>query len=244
MQLKAFNKSGGLIFDYSKGVPGYNREYFHGWLRDVYVDSLLIIYILGGASQDYLAVVDTAGNLIEKLSPYGDSSGVVVASTFFNSNDVITFLMYDKNYFTYMNGVFDEGGSPGWRAGDGYYYHANLIETNTFRFVKYEAPSITGQASNLQETIKVVDVPAAFDLHFLGVDDGMNLYVFETEQEEGKTRVLVFDTGFQLIDQIVFPDRGNRYLWYMNPFMRPSDGNIYEFRCLDDGLHVVRWSKQ
>ena len=28
-------------------------------------------------------------------------------------------------------------------------------------------------------------------------------------------------------------------MWYMVPYMRPSDGNIYEFRCLDDGLHVI-----
>jgi len=243
-QLKAFDNSDGLIFDYSLGTPGYNREFYSGWLRDIYVDSLQRIYILGGAKQDYIAVVDTAGHLMEKLNPFGPNSAVVVGGMYFNSEDVLSIHLIPRTFYTYSKGSFSEGGAMGWKALDGYYYYADYEDSLLIRFIRHETPDITGAVTNLQETFREYEIPPAASFTFLGVDDAMNIYVYECEREFEKVRVLVFNTAYELIDQIIFPDLGNRYLWYMRPFMRPSDGNVYEFRCLDDGLHVVRWSKE
>lgn len=57
--------------------------------------------------------------------------------------------------------------------------------------------------------------------------------------------VRIYNTKYDIIDEFWFdPVKENRYLMRMeNPLFR-HNGNIYEFRFLDDGLHVIRWSKQ
>jgi hypothetical protein len=56
-------------------------------------------------------------------------------------------------------------------------------------------------------------------------------------------KILIFNDNFALNEQAYLSDLPNKYEWSINPFMRPKDGNIYEFRVLDDGLHVVRWAR-
>jgi hypothetical protein len=244
MQLKGFDTTGRLIFDYSEGEPGYNPQLFKTGLRKIYVDSLSRIYVVDGMRYDYVAVADTAGHLLDKLSPYGLGSGVVVYEIESNSDDVLTICCKDRTYHTYEHGIITTGGGSCWRARDGYYYYIRLEDSTHVTFVKYSNPDNYGNSSDLQENRVSLSGPLAYYSEFLGVDDDMNLYVFLVGPRKPDGRVLIFDTAFNLTGEISFPREENRYQWYMRPFMRPSDGNIYEFRCLDDGLHVIRWSKQ
>jgi hypothetical protein len=244
MQLKGFNNNGGLIFNYSKGEPGYNREFYYGWLRKIYVDSLNNIYIVGGASQDYIAVVDTNGHLINKLTPYGLGSGVVVSNIYFNSDDALTFYFRNDTYYLYENGSFAAGGSMDWRAKDRNYYDANLEDSSSIRFIKSQDPDINGEPASLVDNRVTISGEPSTYMEFLGVDDNMYIYIFIIGENDTYRRVLIYDLSYNLMNEISFPPLTNKYMWYMTPYMRPSDGNIYEFRCLDDGLHVIRWSKQ
>ena len=243
MQLKGLDRNGRLIFDYSESTPSYNREFYSGWLRKLYVDSLCQIYILGGAHEDYVAVVDTSGHLIEKLSPRGIDSGIPIANMYPGSNDVLTFYLHGNENYVYSGGRFHEGGSLAWLASDGNYYYANF-ENSSIRFIKYRDPDVYGTTSNINENFVTVAGDGETHLTFLGVDDVMNIYIFIKGIEPTERKVQVYDTSYNLLSEIIFPQAPNKYMWYMTPFMRPSDGNIYEFRCLDDGLHVIRWSKQ
>jgi len=55
--------------------------------------------------------------------------------------------------------------------------------------------------------------------------------------------IQVYDINYLLKDEFILPQVTNKYYLTLQPFLR-SDGNVYEFRCLDDGLHVIRWSRK
>lgn len=244
MQLKGFGKDGHLVFDYSKGEPAYNAELFRTALRSINVDSASRIYVVDGMRYSYVAVVDTAGHLLDKLSPYGQGSGVVVAAIFPNSNDALTICCKNRTFHTYEHGNISPGGGSCWRAEDGYYYYIRLEDSTHVTFVRYSNPDIHGSAADLQENMAAISGPSPSQSEFLGVDSEMRLYVYLVGASLMGGRVLIYDTSFNVVDEISLPEGQNKYQWYMRPFMRPRDGNIYEFRCLDDGLHVIRWSRQ
>jgi hypothetical protein len=244
LQLKAFHKDGGLICDYSKGSNDYDPEFYRGWLRKIYVDSLSRIYILGGADQNYITVVDAMRHILEKLTPFGENSGIAAEGIYFNSADVLTLYFKNHQYYTYSKSTYDTGGAAGWKAIDGNYYNAGLEDSLSIRLIKYKEPNISGIPTHLDEIITSTSDFTAYFIDFLGVDDKMNIYVFLSGDDPADSRILIYDNSFNLIDKMVLPKIDNKYQWYMAPFMRPSDGNIYEFRCQDNGLHVIRWIKQ
>jgi hypothetical protein len=243
LQLKAFDRTGRLIFDYSKGQQGYNHEFFGNSLAKIYVDSLCRLFILEGMRQDYIAVVDTAGHLLEKISPKGLGSGVAITNMHPGSDDALIIYLHGDEHYVYSAGKFHEGGSLAWFAKDGYYYYANY-ENSSIRFIKYRDPDIHGTPTSIEESFVASTGGPETNLVFLGVDDSLHLYVFLEGIEPADRKVQIYDTSHNLLWEIAFPQTANKYMWYMTPIMRPKDGNIYEFRCLDDGLHVIRWSRK
>jgi hypothetical protein len=244
MQLKGFDNTGRLIFDYSKGESLYNPELFKTALRKIYIDSLCHIYVVDGMRYDYVGVADTLGHLINKLSPYGIGSGVIVYDIRFNSDDVLTICCKGPTFYTYQQNSISEGGGRGWLARDGNYYNARIEDSTQIKFYKYDNPDVQGVAANQQTHFEQFSGAVPRYSEFLGIDDNMLQYIYLVGHNPKDGRILIYDTSYNLVDEIDFPNEENKYSWYMTPYMRPSDGNIYEFRCLDDGLHVIRWSKQ
>jgi hypothetical protein len=244
MQLKGFGKDYHRIFDYSKGEPGYNAELFKSALRQIYVDSLSNIYVVDGIRYDYVSVVDTVGHILDKLSPYGPESEILVYNIRFNSDDILTICCKDNTFHTYENGTIQSGGGRGWRAKDGNYYNARIHDSTQIKFIKYHNPDLNGISTDIQDAYKSISGAVPYSSEFLGVDNDMNLYLYLIGPRPSDGRVLVYDTAYSLKEEIIFAQERNQYMWYMAPYMRPSDGNIYEFRCLDDGLHVIRWSRK
>ena len=198
MQLKGFNREGRLIFDYSEGEVAYNPEFYRGWLSKIYVDSLSRIYILGGADEDYVAVTDTSGHLIDKLSPLGVNSGIPVANIYPGSNDAITFYLHGNSNYGYTGGQFHYGGSLAWLAKDGDYYYANF-ENDSIRFIRYRDPDIHGISTNLNEKIIFIKEQEINSLRFLGLDNLMNIYIFLEGVEPNNRIVQVYDTSYKLM---------------------------------------------
>jgi hypothetical protein len=244
MQFKGFGRDSHRIFDYSKGEPEYNGELFKSAIRNIYVDSMSNIYVVDGTRYDYISIVDTTGHLLEKISPHEPNSGIIIYNFYPNSNDILTIGCKDRTFYTYQNGEIRDGGNSGWKAIDGYYYTARFEDSAHLTFVKYRDPDIHGVLSDLEETTIAITDNSPYDIEFLGVDNDMNLYLYLIGPRPSDGRVLVYDTAYNLKEEIIFAQERNQYMWYMAPYMRPSDGNIYEFRCLDDGLHVIRWSKK
>jgi hypothetical protein len=67
--------------------------------------------------------------------------------------------------------------------------------------------------------------------------------MINTVDNHSSYEVWEFNLGYNLKSKVVFPLAENIYKWFIKPFVS-HDGTIYEFRCLDDGLHVVKWTKQ
>jgi hypothetical protein len=244
LQLKAFRPSGDVIFDYSVEQPGYRSEFFVAGVGKIYVDSLSRIYITGGPEQSYVAVADTSGNFLAALNPYGPNSQTKISTIYFNSNDVITLRLMEGTSHTYAAGIFITGGCSAWKAKDGSYYTAFERDSTVISVEKLENPDLSGSATVVMENTYDYSGPFIRYSQFLGVDDQMVLYLFMVESHPESWKVIIFNQALEKTDEVVIPIAVNRFNRVMDPFMRPKDGNIYEFRCLDDGLHVIRWSKQ
>ena len=241
---KAFRSDGSLLFDYSEGTPGYNPEFYRNGVGEFYVDSLCRIYINASLDYDYVAMVDTMGNLLAKLSPYGAGSGNRMVSLDRDSEDALLFRVRHGGQtmlYTYRNQQFVPGGCE-WLAVDGNCYWVRKIGSSTIEFKKYGDRDSLGEVG--WEEIVTRQYPLEMlSARLLGVDDDMNLFLTIQTAQDLVLRVAVYDTLFQLQTEFVRPSPNNRYDWGLGPFMR-HDGNVYEFRCLDDGMHIYRWVRE
>ena len=241
-QLKGFGKDGHLIFDFSLDRLAYNSEIRSGSLKGIFVDSLSRIYIHSEV-KDHIVVTDTAGHVVNRITPYRVGSGARILNMYRNSNDVLTLDMGNGHYFGFANNDIINFASWGWLAGDKYRYYASLENSYTIRCHKYQDSNTRGLLLNSYETdLLLKDSAAAFG-QFLGVDDSTNIFLLLLAEGLTDNRILVIDKSCSIVDQIMIPQTKSDVDLLISPFMSPSDGNVYEFRCLDDGLHVVRWRR-
>jgi hypothetical protein len=240
---KGYDHTGNLIVDYSKSSPGFDTEYFQSGVIRFYMDTTGLVYFLGFPRRDYVAVADQNNNLLAKLNPYGEDSGVIINNFYPSSDDQLSFYLDDGTRYTYSAGHFTNGGAMGWKAADGFYYYANMTDAEHLRFMKYQNPDLHGVLSNLQETVLPLTDRQIDYAEFLGVDDSLFIYVYVIEtMPETAYRVLKFNGTYSLVDEILLSVVSNRFEWNLTPFLR-NDGNVYEFQVMDDGLHVFRWSR-
>jgi hypothetical protein len=158
-----------------------------------------------------------------------------------NSNDVLTIYTANVKAYTLENNAFTPGGAMAWRALDSYYYYASPEDSTTIRFIRYSNPGLDGIPPDLEETFVPYE-PYFQSCGSLGVDDNMRIFVYVVDTHTD-TRVQIYSTAHELLDEVFFAPLQNKYWKFLGPFMR-TDGTLYEFRCLDDGVHVVRWSEQ
>ena len=243
---KGFDTNGQVIVDYSAGKTEFHDEFFRGMFKGFYVDSLGRIYCNGNERAGaYVAVADRNNNLLEKLNPLGLESGVPTLISRWGSDDVLLFYSEGHGLYTYMNDQFSPGGTIGWRASDGIYYKAKRKDSYTTYIIRIYDPSSTARPSS-QDTTLITYEPGNLILSgLLGVDDNMRFYVEFLDSSSTEWNVRVYDQGLKLLDEFRFlPRQENIYLWDTEkPFFR-HDGNVYEFHCRDDGMHVFRWSKK
>jgi hypothetical protein len=245
---KAFNLEGNLRIDWEPGTPSYNDSLFGNSIQCFYVDTLSRIYFDSFGPRDFIAVADMQGKLLDRLNPLGLGSGITISLIGANSNDVLSFACWNDKYYTYSGGGFTEGGSSAWKARDGYYYDAIRRDSVTIRFYKFPKATPGGGYEDL-DTVLAPFMGGSDGVEFLGLDDSLRIYLLTVTNIAGEYfnnyGIQIFTNDFKLEDTFNFdPTEENHYMWYEPiPFVR-RDGNIYEFRCLDDGLHVVRWSKE
>ena len=239
-QFKAFDSQGNLFLDLSRGTTGYNNEYFESATSGYAVDSQGLIYFTSFPAHAYIAVVDRNGNLVEKLYPCGIDDPVGVDGVFYNYDDVMAFSCGSRGIRTYFDGSFEIGGGP-WRGVDGIYYVVRRIEPGLLEFKKIGDPDSTGWGA--WREIENIEYPGGVaSAAFMGVDINLKLYVLISDLQ-GVNKILVYNNDYSLDTEFELPDYDNQYYFYMGYFLR-QDGNIYHFRCLDDGLHVIRWSRE
>ena len=129
-----------------------------------------------------------------------------------------------------------------WSAVDGYCYWARKIGSFTIEFMKLHGGDTLGLGGSDEIVTRQYPLEMV-NLGLLGVDDNMNLFLTIQTAQDLVLRVAVYDTLFQLQTEFILPSPDNRYDWGLGPFMR-HDGNVYEFRCTDDGMHIHRWVRE
>ena len=194
---------GELIVDFSDENRTHNREFYKSGISKFYVDNNGSIYFLGFPSVDYVPLVDQEYNLVSKLHPYGENSGVPVNNFYRSADDVLSFYLSDGTRYTYIGGEFYEGGAMGWKGVDGIYYYANMRDSTTIRFIRYENPDLYGNPENLQEFLIPVENVYISYCEFLGMDEDLNSYVdVITPADENNEVILVYDSQYELVDEI------------------------------------------
>jgi len=242
--LKGFNSDGELIIDFSNENQTHNREFYKSGISKFYIDNNDLLYFLGFPTVDYVPLVDQEYNLVSKLHPYGDDSGVDVINFYRSANDVLSFYLSDGTRYTYVDGDFYDGGAMGWKAVDGIYYFANMRDSSTIRFIRYENPDLYGNPENLEEYLIPLENINISYCEFLGMDEDLNSYVdVITTADENNEVVLVYDSNYELVEEITPAGISLHYYWIIAPFLR-QDGILFEFRVLEEGLGIIRWSKE
>ncbi len=243
---KGFDTNGNVIVDYSAGKTEFNDDFFRGMFSGFYVDSLGRIYCNGNERAGaYVAVADRNNNLLEKLNPLGPDSDSPVSIFRWGSDDVLILDSEAGGLFTYKNGQFSSGGSLWWRAKDGIYYTAITKDPSAISFIRSYNPDSRGIPASEDTTYIPYETGNLIVNGFLGVDDSMRFYISCLDSSSTERNIRVYDQGLKLLDEFRFlPRQENIYLWdTKRPFFR-HDGNVYEFHCRNDGMHVFRWSKK
>ena len=245
-QIKGFAIMGQLIFNFSRNETQYDPDICRGQPAGLYVDTLLNLYVVSYPGTPFVPVVRYDGEVVDRLFPYPDTIDVTISSLSWNSLGAIFIYATFNGYMAYYQGTFTPGGSAGFQANDGNFY-GTAIDENTGAYIinKYSNPDKWGHTENI--TVKEIEVPAdsAYSSKILYGGGGDSLYAevcFYRENTEMRG-VWVFDLDGKMLTSINFPPLEGKYDLLISPFVT-ADGSIYEFRCQDDGLHVVKWTKQ
>jgi hypothetical protein len=235
--LKGFHNDGQGFVNFSNDPPGSNPGLFAGWIDNFYVDSNALIYI--SSALTFVVVADTLGNIIDRLIPPGYDEHIPVSLLFYNLDDELTIAFLDQ-MLKYKDGEFTENGYDAWKASDGYYYHAKKFNESSFIFKKFHT----------YDQIDTFYVSFDGNLHLgglMGIDLNDQFFIRYTEEEvDIPLGILILDNQFKEVDRFeLLPEPENQYMWYLNKsiFLR-GDGNVYQFICEDDGMHVIRWRKE
>jgi hypothetical protein len=244
-QLKVFDDQGNLMADPLKDqtqldscLIGYTIDHF-------IVDSLSHIYIAAFPGLPFVPITDIYGQIIDTLFPFGHSSENRITGIRLTPTGVMIFDEETKNMISFNHGDFMAGGSFGLLSSNGSYYSVIPLDLHTLRFNKYENPDSNGKAETRDYTEMSFPNDSISDAYVLNGGPGNELFLFiqKTDNNYNTFEIWNFDLEYNLIARARFPVTDNIYKRTMEPFVS-HDGTIYEFRCLDDGLHVVKWTKQ
>ena len=242
-QLVGFNNSGGLIFNYSYRSCGYSPDTFDYTPDNIYVDSQSRLYIQTAPGLDYIPILNYKCKIIEKIRPFSQDRHAIINLLNWAPEGTLFFRNPRYGWVTYANGKSIPGGSGDFYASDSNFYHLYQTGHAAVTFERsYDPDSFAVPATKSDSTIVLssVDILSA-DL--LKGGSGEILYVLMRLENKNHLEIWQFDLTYKLLNKLAFPDYAALDDWRINPFIG-RDGNIYEFKCLKDGLHVVRWSRK
>jgi hypothetical protein len=241
-QLKCFDRNGNLILDKSNLAPGIcaYKPY------DAYLDSSVHFYLSVSPPLNYVPVADLQGNLINRLFPYTDTLKKIYRMYYDISGALFFWSKDDSTYVSYNQGQFKTIDNTCMKANDGYLYtSADCQWENPYavKLIKYLSPERTDPP--LSEDSIYIELPGdtvQYSELIIG-GDGSRLYVMAGLNNDPNTYIYEIGLDYKIIDQISIPNPSERYPFTMSPFV-DRQGHVYEFRFMDDGLHVIKWTKQ
>lgn len=244
-QLKVFSKSGELIYDILGSDTQIKRRIESESIDEIFVDSLSHIYLTTFPGLPIVPIIDYMGNIIDSLVPYADSGNIQIVGLSWSPSGQICFDELHHGYRRLYNNQILSGGSKAFLANDNKYYAALESPPTSIQFLKSTDPDSTGRPVT-QEFKNIDYIPDTIEYAtILSGGDGSKLFILVTTllNEQYTNQIWVYDLEYNLLAKASFPQYESKYDRYLDPFVA-SDGTIYEFCCLDDGLHVIKWTKQ
>jgi len=242
-QFKGFDSQGTLLFDYSKGKPGYNSAFYDESAFSIYVDSLLRIYVQSDFGKTYVPVISYSGELLDKIRPFQQDSTAIIDAMNWAPDGTLFLFNRTYGWVTYSNGISTAGGTTGFKANNGSYFTVHKKTATSLEFIRYENPDSSG----LPETKVLTELPVAVDTlvgaGLINGGDGNSLWVMLAVNDFFINQIWQFDLDYNVLDSLTLTNEEAYGDLRIPPYIR-NDGNIYEFLFREDGLHVIKWTKQ
>jgi hypothetical protein len=241
-QIKCFDRNGNLILDKPNLAPGVCP----GAPNDVYIDSLSHFYLTITPAINYVPVVDLQGNLLLRLFPYADTLKKIERLFYDISGALFFWAFGDSFYISYQNGNYKQVDNICMQASDGYLYTLGTCGEeypDSIKFIKYLAPERTFPFISTDSIILNLPGEEILYSELLIGGNGSSLYVLVNRISQDYGNIYEFGLDYKINDQIEIAYPSRLYEPTISPFV-DHQGHVYEFRFMDDGLHVIKWTKQ
>lgn len=241
-QFKGFDSVGKLLFDFSRGTPGYNPQFYDETPWKIYVDSEMRIYVQSDLGTGYVPVIDYNGEMLEKIRPFPEDLTALIQAMNWAPDGTLFFFNKSYGWVTYIDGSSIPGGTTGFKANNGSYYAVHKKTASSIEIRRYEHPVKNGLAESRELTEVPIEVDTLIGADLINGGDGNSLYVILAINDFFNFEIWQFDLDYNVIDKLTLTNEEAYGDLRIAPFIR-SDGNFYEFLFREDGLHVIRWSK-
>jgi len=242
-QLKGFTNTGDLIFDFSIYGADFDPEMYYELPENIYVDSLLRLYVQSDPGTRYVPVIEYSGEIVDKIRPFSQDSDAYINYMDWGPNGTLFFFNREYGWVTYSDGQSQVGGSTCFLAANGSFYTVTKKSANSLEFKKFENPD----SGTLAETRELTEVPIEADTlvaaGLINGGDGHSLFVVLAINDFSHSEIWQFDLEYNMVDKLILTNEEPYEGMGLSPFIR-NDGNIYQFLFSEDGLHVVRWSRE
>jgi hypothetical protein len=207
------------------------------------VDSSMRLYIQSDPGTRYVPVIEYSGEIVDKIRPFSQDPEAYINYMNWSPNGTLFFFNREYGWVTYENGESKVGGSTCFLAANGSFYTVTKKSANSVEFKKFENPDSTTLAESRELTEVPIEADTLVAAGLIKGGDGNSLYVTLAINEYDYFEIWQFGLDYNLIDKITLTNEKPYEGLGISPFIR-SDGNIYEFLAREDGLHVIRWSKE
>ncbi len=249
-QIKGFELNGHLLFNFSADVSPTFNEACQGEPIDIYMDSSLLIYVISFEAMPYIAPFNFNGEIVSRLYPFVDSVDSKIGLMKWSPDGHMYFWEWDKGWITYYHNEFIKSGCRGQLASNGYFYEAYSQEDypHNLYIGKYSDIDTLGNPGySYVKTIELTsnDCETLMYAQEMPGGDGNSLYIIAIMDscDNYYSSIWQYDLDFNKIDELRFPNVEDSGYVCPSPIIGP-DGTIYEFRTYEDGLHVIKWTKQ
>jgi len=244
-QWKGFDNDGNLIFDFSRYSNEYKKWMWSGDLSEIYVDSSKNIYSITCWRMPLIFKINYESVTIDTLRLVKSKTESLLCALNWTYDGNIMFFWHDLGWVTYKDGEIYSGGSWGVKLDDYRFYSIKFTEPDEVIIYSDFDPDIRGVGSDRDSATIKLGVDNVVWVELLNTMEPTHLYfTVYYYTEYSYFEIWKCDFGYNPVEKIV-PPAEDSYYWSATP--KPfimADGDIYEFRCLEDGMHIFRWRRE
>lgn len=243
-QLKGFNNNGNLIFDFSGDSPDLVEGMFRGTIGKLYMDTSKHIYLTTAWSLPYVPKIDYENGAVDSLRPFDISPDERIIDMNWTYDGKIMFFSDSLGWITHDGSQRIAGGTWGVQLENGRNYGARFIALDTVKIYSTINPDTWGHGSDKETTFINLGVENIVWVEELNSMEPTHIYLLIGYFTDIiYYEIWQYDLQYNLVNKVIPPAEQAYYSSAPKPFIT-ANGDIYEFRAREDGLHVIKWTKQ